>query len=47
VLFRKQEEPSFSFTDCSSVAACKANGVSNIATFDEDFKGLEGFNIVG
>jgi len=46
-LFRQQEKPVFSFTDCSTVVACKVNGISNIATFDEDFKRLEAFNILG
>jgi len=26
----------FSFTDCTSVATCRVNGISNIATFDDD-----------
>lgn len=45
-VFIKQEKPIFSFTDCSSIAVCKANGISNIATFDEDFQMLKEFNII-
>jgi len=44
-LSKEQEKPLFSFADCSSIAACNVNGISNIATFDEDFKRLEAFNI--
>ncbi|MEM2990846.1 MAG: PIN domain-containing protein [Halobacteria archaeon] len=46
-LFKEQSKPKFSFTDCTSIAACKANGISNIATFDEDFLNLGEYNIIG
>ncbi len=46
-IFREQRKAIFGFTDCTSIAACKANGISNIATFDEDFKKLEGYTILG
>jgi len=45
-IFTQQKKPVFSFTDCTSLAACKANGISNIATFDEDFKKLDEFNTI-
>jgi predicted nucleic acid-binding protein len=45
-IFTQQRKPVFSFTDCTSLAACKANGISNIATFDEDFKKLNEFNTI-
>lgn len=46
-IFKEQRRPMFSFTDCASIATCRANGISNIATFDEDFKKLEGYTIIG
>jgi len=46
-IFADQQKPSFSFTDCTSIAACRANGISDIATFDEDFRKLEQLNVVG
>jgi len=41
-IFREQERPVFSFTDCSSIAACRVNGISNIATFDRAFNIVSG-----
>jgi len=46
-IFKEQRKPEFSFTDCATIAVCKANGISNIATFDEDFQKLDGYNIIG
>lgn len=46
-IFKEQQKSRLSFTDCSSIAVCRMNGISNIATFDEDFKKLEKFNIIG
>ncbi|MBN1323239.1 MAG: PIN domain-containing protein [Methanotrichaceae archaeon] len=34
-------------SDALIVAACRHNGISCIATFDSDFKGLKGFEILG
>ena len=45
-IFKEQEKPRFSFTDCTSIAICKTNGISNIATFDQDFKRIEGYTII-
>lgn len=45
-IFREQQKPRFSFTDCTSIAICRTNGISKIATFDEDFQELE-FTIIG
>jgi len=44
-IFKEQQKPMFSFTDCATIAICRTNGISNIATFDKDFKKLE-FNII-
>ncbi|MBS7612124.1 type II toxin-antitoxin system VapC family toxin [Candidatus Bathyarchaeota archaeon] len=46
-IFKEQKKPTFSFTDCTNIAVCRVNGISNIATFDEDFQKLEGYTIVG
>ena len=46
-LFKEQRELKFSFTDCTSIALCKTNGISNIATFDRDFKTLLDFKTIG
>jgi len=46
-IFKEQRGPRFSFTDCTSIAACRANGISTIGTFDEEFRDIEEFNIVG
>lgn len=46
-IFKEQRKPIFSFTDCASIAVCRINGISNIATFDEDFKKLKGYTIIG
>ena len=46
-IFKKQREPIFSFTDCTSIAVCRMNGISKIATFDRDFEELKEFNVVG
>jgi hypothetical protein len=44
-MFKGQRK--FSFTDCTSIAVCKANGISNIATFDKDFQEKEEFTKIG
>lgn len=46
-IFREQRKQVFSFTDCASIATCRANGISNIATFDGDFQGIEEFTVIG
>jgi len=45
-MFEEQQKPRFSFTDCTSIATCRMNGISNIASFDEDLA-LKGLNIIG
>ena len=45
-IFNEQRISRFSFTDCTTIAICKANGIPNIATFDEDFKRLERYTII-
>lgn len=45
-IFKEQRKTYLSFTDCTSIAVCRANGISNIATFDEDFNRVPGLTIV-
>ena len=45
--FREQRKPIFSFTDCTTIATCRVNGISNIATFDEDFRRIKEFTTIG
>jgi len=45
--FKKQKETAFSFTDCTTLNIMKKMNISNIATFDEDFKKIKGINVIG
>lgn len=45
-LFKNQKDTKLSFTDCSNIAIMKSEGTKNIVTFDEDFKKVEGLNVV-
>ena len=36
-LFRKYDDPSFSFTDCTSFAVMEAEGIATAFAFDRDF----------
>jgi predicted nucleic acid-binding protein len=47
VIFKQQRKNKFSFTDCTSIAVCKANGISNVATLDEDFAELDNVSAIG
>jgi len=44
---RNKKKPRFSFTDCTSIAHAKRMEISNMATFDEDFKRLGGIHVIG
>ena len=46
-IFKQQRKTMLSFTDCTSIAVCRLNGISNVATFDEDFGKIEDFNKIG
>jgi len=46
-IFKQQRKNIFSFTDCTTIAVCKANGISNVATFDEDFAELDNVSAIG
>jgi len=46
-IFKGQKGTTFSFTDCASIAICRANGISNVATFDEEFKRSEEPSVIG
>ncbi|MBI3412702.1 MAG: type II toxin-antitoxin system VapC family toxin [Candidatus Aenigmarchaeota archaeon] len=45
-LFKNQLDTKFSFTDCSSLAIMKKEGINNIVTFDEDFKKIKEIEVV-
>ncbi len=46
-IFKDQQKANLSFTDCTTIATCKANGISNLATFDEDFQRMQELRTVG
>ena len=45
-LFSSQENSELSFTDSTTVAIMSRLNVKNIATFDKDFEGLEGIDVI-
>ncbi len=45
-LFKNQKSTKLSFTDCTTLAVMKRNSIENIATFDDDFKKIEGTRVV-
>jgi len=45
-IFKNQKDTKMSFTDCSILALMKYRGISNIATFDEDFLKISKINVV-
>jgi predicted nucleic acid-binding protein len=45
--FKEQKRTMLSFTDCASIAVCRANGISNVATFDEGFRRSEELSAIG
>lgn len=45
-IFKVQKNTKLSFTDCTIFAMAHLEGIRNIATFDSDFKKIQGFNIV-
>jgi len=46
-IFKEQRKPMLTFTDCTSVVVCRSNGISNMATFDEDLQRIGEFKIIG
>ncbi len=44
--FKNQTNTGLSFTDCSNVVVMQSNNIKQIATFDEDFKKIEGVRVV-
>ena len=46
-IFKAQLKPSLSFTDCTSIAVCRINGISNIVPFDKKFYELKEFKVIG
>lgn len=45
-IFRRQKTTDLSFTDCTTISVMQDNEIKNIATFDEDFKGIRGINVI-
>jgi len=45
-IFKEQNKTSFSFTDCSIIAVINKTNTSYLATFDEEFKSIEGISII-
>jgi len=45
-IFKSQKSPAFSFTDCTILAMMENKNISNLATFDKDFKKIEGINVL-
>ena len=46
-IFKKQDKPRFSFTDCITIAVCRVKGITKIATFDKEFQNLKEYTIIG
>ena len=47
-IFKSQEtKKGFSFTDCTTIVAMKANGIDKIATFDSGFRQIKGIKVIG
>lgn len=44
--FRDQGKRDLSFTDCSIIEVCKANGITRLATFDKALKEASGLSII-
>ncbi len=44
-IFKTQNSQRLSFTDCSIIAVCKANGIATIATFDRALKEESGLAV--
>ena len=45
-IFKEQKNTKLSFTDCTILAIMRNEGISNIATFDKDFKKIDGINVI-
>ncbi|MBU6392252.1 MAG: type II toxin-antitoxin system VapC family toxin [Candidatus Micrarchaeota archaeon] len=45
-IFKEQQKSRLSFTDCSIIATCRANGIANLATFDRALKESSKLTIV-
>lgn len=45
--FKNQKNTKLSFTDCSSLALMKKEGIKKLATFDEGFNKIKGIEVIG
>ena len=46
-IFKSQTSTKLSFTDCSSLALMKKEGIRKLATFDDDFRKIKDIEIIG
>ena len=46
-IFKNQKDTKFSFTDCTTIALMKKEGIKAIATFDKDFNNVKEITAVG
>jgi predicted nucleic acid-binding protein len=46
IIFVNQEKTKLSFTDCTTISLMKKEGIKKLATFDEDFKKINGIEVV-
>lgn len=46
-IFRSQKGTRLGFTDCTTIAIIRLQGIGNIATFDGDFGKIDGINCIG
>lgn len=45
-LFKSQKTTRLSFTDCTIISAMRLHGIDFVATFDKDFKKVDGINVI-
>jgi predicted nucleic acid-binding protein len=45
-IFKEQKGTRFSFTDCTSIAACRISGIAAIGTFDLEFEKVKDLNVI-
>jgi predicted nucleic acid-binding protein len=45
-MFKEQKNTRFSFTDCTSIVACKVNGIAAICTFDNEFNKVKDLTVI-
>ncbi|KKU01452.1 MAG: hypothetical protein UX05_C0021G0006 [Candidatus Amesbacteria bacterium GW2011_GWC2_45_19] len=46
-IFKEQKETYFSFTDCTTIGIMDENDITNIATFDKEFRNVPWIKVIG